>query len=77
MPHSAILLISFACLASLAAQTPAPAGKADKVEVSPARAEAEVGQTLKFSAAASDASGARLDAEALDLGRRPVRFGRR
>jgi uncharacterized protein YjdB len=63
MRYSAILVISFACLTSLAAQTPAPAGKADKVEVSPARAEAEVGQTLKFSAAASDASGARLDAK--------------
>lgn len=63
MRYSAIVVTWLACLASLAAQTPSPAGKADKVEVSPARTEAEVGQTLKFSAAASDASGARLDAK--------------
>jgi uncharacterized protein YjdB len=60
MRYCARFLTSLLCAATLSAQT-APPSKADKVEVTPARAEAEVGQTLKFSAAASDAAGKRLD----------------
>ena len=63
MPSSAVLVSLLACLGSLSAQAPSPAGKAAKVDVTPSRVEAEVGQTLKFSAAASDATGARLDAK--------------
>lgn len=58
MRYSAVALTSLACAAALSAQ--APSGKTTKVEISPARAETEVGQTLKFTAAAFDASGARL-----------------
>jgi hypothetical protein len=55
-----VMTLSFSA-ANLAAQTPAPSGKAAKVDVTPARAEAEVGQTLKFAAAAFDAEGKALD----------------
>jgi hypothetical protein len=62
MRCSAVLVSLVACLASLSAQTPSPSGKVAKVDVTPPRADADVGQTLKFSAAASDAAGTRLDA---------------
>jgi hypothetical protein len=64
----------FAVLGTLAmarasgAQPPAPTAAAvtpAKVEVSPARAEAEIGQTLNFTAVAYDANGARLDLKPL------------
>ena len=61
MRYSVIPLTCLMCLATLSAQTSPPAGKADKVEVTPVRAEAEVGQTLKFAVTASDGTGARLD----------------
>ena len=61
MRYSAIFLTCYLCVAILSAQTAPSPGKADKVEVAPARVEAEVGQTLKFSAAATDAAGKRLD----------------
>jgi hypothetical protein len=49
---------------SLGAQTPPPAGPApERVDVTPATAEAEVGQTLTFSAIGIDPSGARMDAK--------------
>jgi hypothetical protein len=47
-------------IATLSAQQPTASGRAAKVEVAPGRAEAEVGQTLKFTAAAFDDAGARL-----------------
>jgi hypothetical protein len=47
-------------IASLSAQQPAASVKAAKVEVTPGRAEAEVGQTLKFTATAFDDAGAKL-----------------
>ena len=55
MRRIAFVITLSVCVANLAAQTPAPSGKAAKVDVTPARAEAEVGQTLKFAAAAFDA----------------------
>jgi hypothetical protein len=59
------LTILFALAGSLApaAQQPAApsAARPARVEVTPPRAEAEVGQTLKFSAAAFDEEGRRLD----------------
>lgn len=55
-----ILLTACGCAAVLSAQAPPPSGKAERVEITPARAEAEVGQTLKFAASALDAGGARL-----------------
>jgi uncharacterized protein YjdB len=63
MRFSAIILTWLTCVAALSGQNPPATGKAAKVEVSPARAEAEVGQTLKFSASASDAAGARIEAK--------------
>jgi hypothetical protein len=45
------------------AQTPAPPGPAPaRVDVAPGRTEAEVGQTLKFTAVGIDASGGRMEA---------------
>ena len=47
------------------AQTPAPAGPpATRVEITPGKADAEVGQTMKFTATAFDESGRRLDVKA-------------
>ena len=44
--------------ATATAQTPAPAGPpATRVEITPGKADAEVGQTMKFTAAAFDESG--------------------
>jgi len=53
-------LISSAALAAQQAAAPDGVNPA-RVDVTPARAEAEVGQTLKFSAAAFDDEGRRLD----------------
>ena len=50
-----------ACVAVLSGQS-ATSGKVAKVEINPPKAEAEVGQTLKFTAAALDDTGARLPA---------------
>ena len=64
MRRSAVVIALSLLVANLAAQTPqtpASTGKAAKVDVTPARAEAEVGQTLKFAAAAFDADGKPLD----------------
>jgi hypothetical protein len=58
-----VLAVSLGLISATAsAQTPA-AGEptAARVEVTPARGEAEVGQTLKFSAVGFDGAGARLD----------------
>jgi hypothetical protein len=57
------IVITLALPAAVAAQAPTPGGKASKVDVTPARATAEVGQTLKFAAAASDAEGKPLEAK--------------
>ncbi len=51
--------------ATATAQTPAPAGPpATRVEITPGKADAEVGQTMKFTATAFDESGRRLDVKA-------------
>jgi hypothetical protein len=57
------ILFTVATLVGPAFGQPAspPAVKADRVQVSPASAEAEVGQTLRFSAVALDADGSRMD----------------
>jgi hypothetical protein len=55
------LSLLVANLAAQAPQAPASTGTAAKVDVTPARADAEVGQTLKFAAAAFDADGKPLD----------------
>jgi hypothetical protein len=46
---------------AFAAQASPPAGEADRVQVSPASTDAEVGQTLRFSAVGVDADGKPLD----------------
>ena len=59
--YCTIIVAVCTSVATMPAQSSAPSGKVDRVEVSPARPEAEVGQTLKFSAVAIDVSGKRLD----------------
>jgi hypothetical protein len=61
MRRIAIVITLSLCAARLAAQAPEPSAKASKVDVTPARAEAEVGQTLKFAAAAFDGDGKPLE----------------
>ena len=46
---------------AVAAQASPPAAKADRVQVSPASTDAEVGQTLRFSAVGVDADGKPVD----------------
>ena len=55
-----VSLLSLAVV-NLSAQAPPSSSKVAKVEITPARANAEVGQTLKFSAVAFDADGKPLD----------------
>jgi hypothetical protein len=57
-------LITSCLVCSLQAQTTAPAGPTpQRVDVTPATAEAEVGQTLPFSAMAIGQDGSRVDAK--------------
>ena len=63
MRHIALVIGLSASLVNLSAQTPASGVKPAKVDVTPARAEAEVGQTLKFAASAFDDNGKLLDAK--------------
>lgn len=63
MRRIAVVIALSVSVVSLSAQAPATSGKAAKVDVTPARADAEVGQTLKFAAAAFDADGKPLDAK--------------
>src|SRR5215831_19502022 len=52
------VLSALTLIGTASAQTPA---KPDRVQIAPARAEAEVGQTLKFTATAFDAEQHQLD----------------
>lgn len=63
MRRIAVVTSMSVAVVSLSAQAPVTSGKAVKVDVTPARADAEVGQTLKFAAAAFDADGKPLDAK--------------
>jgi len=63
-PTNAALLIATYLSGAVYAQTPAPAGPTpQRVDVTPPTAEAEVGQTLPFSAVAIAQDGSRMDAK--------------
>jgi uncharacterized protein YjdB len=63
-PTNAALLIATCLNGAVYAQTPAPAGPTpQRVDVTPATAETEVGQTLPFSAIGVAQDGSRMDAK--------------
>lgn len=60
-----VLALLLLCASTAAAQdkAPAPGPRPDRVQVTPGVADAEVGQTIRFTATAFDASGAVIDAK--------------